>query len=466
MSSEKKLALAASLQEALKSVTIVRSESDSLDHGTYRLRVLRSRQVYDPHTGLLTSSYRPRIINSGVREAILNLLKDELSEFIHEGRTYSASYPILGGMASGASVEDILDNLVKAAIVEGPEEAARAFFDSIASGYLAFQDYFLLTGIRVEEEVQVFDGVSLVPLPNSTERLPGYLPPMLWSDDPGQFLSKTLLRMDMTVFPLLQQPDQDHHVATWPERYFTIAISSADVREVQPAQFAQALTFVGQHPVQIARRWTYLSDRHIFNLGLGGGSGYSDSWVDIGSPSTTFSEAQVQEGVVLYHKIAGLLNDVQEHLQVPLDRWVKSKTSRGDVDKMIDLGIAFESFFLRGISQEVTFRFSLRGSLYLEEGMEERTRLKKELEAIYRYRSRAVHEGTLPDNVTVNGENVSIGQFIERAHELFKKSLLKAIENGHLPEWGRIELGGGEEADGHSSEPSESPPVTIAGVEE
>ena len=106
MSSEKKLALAASLQEALKSVTIARSESDSLDHDTYRLRVLRSRQVYDPHTGLLTSSYRPRtrIINSGVREAILNLLKDELSEFIHEGRTYSESYPILGGMASGDSV--------------------------------------------------------------------------------------------------------------------------------------------------------------------------------------------------------------------------------------------------------------------------------------------------------------------------------------------------------------------------
>ena len=138
MRPEKKLALAASLQEALKSVTIARSESDSLDHDTYRLRVLRSRQVYDPHTGLLTSSYRPRIINSGVREAILNLLKDELSEFIHEGSTYSASYPILGGMASGASVGGILDNLVKAAIVEGPEEAGRAFFDSIASGYLAF----------------------------------------------------------------------------------------------------------------------------------------------------------------------------------------------------------------------------------------------------------------------------------------------------------------------------------------
>ena len=88
---------------------------------TYRQSVLRSRQVYDPLLRLQTLGYRPRIMDSGVREAILNLLRDELKEFISEDRTYSASYPILGGMGGGSLVEDILENLVRAAIVEGPE---------------------------------------------------------------------------------------------------------------------------------------------------------------------------------------------------------------------------------------------------------------------------------------------------------------------------------------------------------
>ena len=168
----------------------------------------------------------------------------------------------------------------------------------------------------------------------------------------------------------------------------------------------------------------------------------------------------------LYHKIVGLPPELLKQLKIPIDRWMKSTTQQGYVDKMIDLGIAFESFFLRGIGQEVTFRFTLRGSLYLGEGIEERSQLKRELEQFYRYRSRAVHEGTLPDYVKVNGESVRTRLFIERSQELFKLSLLKVIESGHLPDWSTIELGGHVETDNHSSEPAKSPSVGNTEVEE
>ena len=288
--------------------------------------------------------------------------------------------------------------------------------------------------------MQVLDGVTLVPLPNSAENLPSYLPYMPFSD-PGQFLSKTLLRVNMAVSPLLQQPDQDHSVATWPDKHFTIAVSGADVGEFHPAKFAQALTIVGKYPVQVALRWVYLSDRHIFNLGLAGGSVSSDTWVDVRGPSTTFSETQIQEGADLYRKLAGLPDDVQRHLQIPLDRWVKSKTNQGYVDKMIDLGIALESFYLRGIRNELSFRLRLRASLHLEDGIEQRRPLMNEFRQIYDIRSTAVHEGTVPEQVNVKGQNVRISEFVDRSQELFKRSLLKVIENGRLPDWDSIELG-------------------------
>ena len=231
-------------------------------------------------------------------------------------------------------------------------------------------------------------------------------------------------------------------------------------QEFHPAKFAQALTFVGQHPVQIARRWTHLSDRHIFNLGLSGGSGYSDSWVDIQSPSTTFSKAQVQESrrPLSQDSRPSRGQVTNSRLKIPLDRWVKSKTNQGYVDKMIDLGVALESFYLRGIREELSFRLRLRAALYLEDGIEQRRRLKREFGEIYKIRSQAVHEGIVPRHVTVSGQNVQINEFIERSQELFKCSLLKVIENGQFPDWDTIELGGGEETEDRSSESLERHP--------
>ena len=78
----------------------------------------------------------------------------------------------------------------------------------------------------------------------------------------------------------------------------------------------------------------------------------------------------------------------------------------------------------------------------MEEGTEARRQLKREFEEIYRCRSRAVHDGMLLSNVNVNGQRIPIGQFIERSQDLFKKSLLKAIESRRLPDWNLIELGG------------------------
>ena len=119
----------------------------------------------------------------------------------------------------------------------------------------------------------------------------------------------------------------------------------------------------------------------------------------------------------------------------------------GNVDNMIDLGIAMESFFLSSIREELTFRFRLRGSLYPGQTIEQRRLLVREFREIYGCRSSAVHEGTLPDDITVNGQNVPIGQFIKRSQNLFKRCLLKVIESGVRPDWTAIELGGGQGAE-------------------
>ena len=449
MNSEKQSILAALLREALNSVAISHSRLGPIHPSAYGQMVSRNRSRYDPNLRFHVLIYDIEIQNASIAEAILQLLRDELKEVISDDKVYSASFAILGGMA-GSPLKDVLKNLMKEAIVSGPQNAARSFYTSIARGHLVFQNYYLLSGIKVANETQVLDGISLIPLSNNGADLPHFLP-STFNLSSMEFLSKTLLRVDVSVSPVLREPPKADAPLSGLDDGFHIAVYSAEVGQFHPERFFQALTLVGEQPVQAAMTWRHLPDNEIFDLSMGTGSGYSYSLAR-SAASDEFSEAQIRQAVDLYHKIVALPPEVLNQLEIPIERWMKSKTQQGYVDKLIDLGIAFESFFLRGISQEVTFRFSLRGSLYLGQDLEERSRLKRELEQFYRYRSRAVHEGTLPETVKVNGQTVRIRQFIERSQELFKQSLLKAIESCQLPNWSTIELGGKQEAADNSSQ--------------
>ena len=442
------------LLEAMKSMTITRrGAQDELTLSNYRSRVFTYRNRHNPALLLDTFTYEPQIGDSVVRDSVLDFLRSELQQFLHGDRTYAATYAIFGGLGRGSSIDDILKSLLKAAVVRTPQAAAKAFYDEISFGYLPYQEYFLLTGAKVETEVQVFDGVSLVPLSNRGDDLPGYLP-IFHDISSTEFLSKTLLRVDMSVSPVLHRPEQDYTFQSPPDRHFNRAVGSVQQPNFQPGKFFQALTLVGGNPVLSEIRWTHMSDEHIFDLRIGPGSGGSIS--STGASSTTLSEVQIRDTADLYNKITGLPEEVEKSLQIPIGRWMKSKTFQGNVDKMIDLGIAMESFYLRGIGEQLTFRFRLRGSLHLGRGVEERKRLVKEFGDIYKYRSQAVHEGTLPERVQVDGQSVPMRQYIEKSQELFERSLMKVIETGVLPDWDSIELGAGDEMGEHVGELRES----------
>ena len=439
MNPENQPVLASLLEEGLKSVTITRrGQGGSLSPRDYKLRVLRCRAWHNPSLHLDTFTFEPDIGDSAVREAVLTFLRHELGQFLHEDRTYAATYAIFGGLGSGSSIDDILKSLLKAAIVGTPQAAAGAFYDEISCGYLPFQKFFLLTGVKVDHEVQVFNGISLIPLSNKGAELPGYLP-LLFGRDSSEFLSKTLLKVDMSVSPVLHKPDPGYTLQSGPDKHFTLALRSADQAGFHTGKFFQALTLVGEQPVMSSMEWTHMSDEHIFDLRISPGSGYS--WALADASTTTFSEAQIDDAVEVYFRLVVLPSEVEQSLQIPLDRWMKSKTRQGYVDKMIDLGIAMESFYLRGIREELSFRFRLRAALHLGESSEDRKRLRKEFEQIYRYRSMAVHEGALPDHINVEGQSIRTGQYIERSQELFRRSLMKVIHSGVLPDWESIELG-------------------------
>ena len=118
---------------------------------------------------------------------------------------------------------------------------------------------------------------------------------------------------------------------------------------------------------------------------------------------------------------------------MPVDRWLNSKDRSNNADRIVDLSIALEAFYLQGLKKELSFRFCLRGAKYL--GGSDRAKrqyLKKQFKKIYDQRSAVVHGGSAAAD--------DKDSFVNDTEELLVRSLEKAIDDNAEPNWSKIEL--------------------------
>ena len=164
----------------------------------------------------------------------------------------------------------------------------------------------------------------------------------------------------------------------------------------------------------------------------------------LGTP-TEAKEADIEKAKYLYERLVDLDSNDREKLQIPIDRWVESKTNRNRIDKIIDLGIAFEALYLSDIDEttELSFRLRLRAAWYLGKNKEHRRALMKEFSEIYNWRSKVVHTGKLPNKTKKTPfTHEEVQQFIERAQDLCRESIMKILDDGKFPDWNSLILGG------------------------
>ena len=146
------------------------------------------------------------------------------------------------------------------------------------------------------------------------------------------------------------------------------------------------------------------------------------------------------------------MQTLEKNCGYQLNRWRKSKTPRNPIDKIIDLGIAFEALYLSNISEpiELAFRLRLHAAWNLREDEEDRKDLMKEIQEIYAWRSSVVHTGKLPRKEVSRTKKrpftpAEVNQFIERAQDLCQESIIKIIKAKKFPDWNSLILGGEEE---------------------
>lgn len=284
----------------------------------------------------------------------------------------------------------------------------------------------LLDGIVLETEVEVFLGIHLTPFPASLgkkgKEIPRYVSE--WASTVGidYFFNKTQLIIDSS------------------------AVSEFNSDHIE--QLCQVLSLACNFGIQIASFVSVRKDEKPFSM------------VPYTGPPVCYmqhdpvKDSEIEEAKRLYELLDSLDPDVRRKLHISINRWIKSHAKQNamfnkmldfeippediatslttsDVDKMIDLGIAFESLYLDGVSK-LSHHLSNRASEYLAESQDEQEELKETFKEIYSWRSKAVHDGRLPtQNVKIGEKSYVPLELIIQAQNLCRRSILRIVEDPH-----------------------------------
>ena len=161
---------------------------------------------YTPGLYYAIRSYELSVEDTEVREVILDLIRTELSEYVHNDRVKSAVFGIHGGSNNGFPLDRMLVQLLKVALVRGNQCAAYSFYECVVKERTSFQFMGLLNGVRVEQDLEISEGIRLVPLPKSTSELPSHLAQSNSFLRDVDLLGRTLIVIDMSISPIFGNP--------------------------------------------------------------------------------------------------------------------------------------------------------------------------------------------------------------------------------------------------------------------
>lgn len=468
MNEERKQELTQLLNEAIENLEILPRYTDppltSIDIGRYKRYLQESWTSYSPDTERLVRQFKLEI-NTDTKSKLLDFISSEGDPFIHEGRILTGYFYLQCARTNREIFElsDLLEKLLNIAIFGGIEAAVSAFDKSTSKdATVSFESITLLKGITLETEIQVFDGIRLVPIPASS-RLPRCFGSYSHTDV-SDFYWDTMLVIDYSIFPIFQKPPlaspaEDENYVTIMEKPpmeiegFLIKAKGGKSPEctfgantVFHQKFCQALSLACDSGVKPARSWKFVAKDKLLNINPTNSFWHSQSPGPFGD-RIKVSENEINKAKCLYEVLVDSTSNtptnIAEKLQIPINRWIESKVHKDPVDKMIDLGTAFESLFLPSHTiNQLTFQFCLRASWHLGKCKEDREKLMDEFKAIYTLRSQAVHNGELPKKIKIRkGESVPTSELIPRAQNLCLDSIKKILEDREYPDWKSLVLG-------------------------
>ena len=403
------------------------------------------------------------IVCQATRLRLLDYIREELALFIDDDEISTATYFIESNSTDSPCVHRfqnknkgvhprfILKRLLDIALVRGIEQAVSVFgrCSRPEGAQGVFQDVSVVKGITLKTDIEVFKGIRLVPLLDSgiSKEFINYFPHFAvfaFGYEFPNFFGQTLLVIDRPGFSIFHKPGPNQEfpqglpVGELPFQvgeHDTIFRNLGEVDSFQES-FSQALSLILNFPIQIPRGAFCFEEVQISRGGyffeedrtFNPRDGTIASLIQANRfrNSTVADEDHIEKARCLYKRLVDFDSNDCTKLQIAIDRWIKSKASGNDVDRIIDLGIALEALYVTR-KDKIERQLCHRASWYLGDDEAHREVLATELTALYDYRSDAVHNRGLGNEV-----------FVEGAQNLCLESIKKIIKERKFPDWNTL----------------------------
>ncbi len=422
------------LQQAMSGAAIRDSYRGSPISTVEYLGLLAShRRSFDPDRRMLASRFQPEIQDNSVRERLINVIRKNLGQYIHDDNLQSATI-ITGGAMDGFKINDLMNHLMTIAFCCGAQHAARSFYECAEKTAVDMQFITLLDGIRIERDIEISEGIRLVPIPNSANDFPPYIITPTFGHY-TDYYGRTLIIVDERISPVFTNPlEMSMENGGGP---FLRSNVNTEYPNFIVSEFCEALSLSTNHIVNYVAWWTHFDPDEAYAVTTTGQSPAYSSLFHRKSTAMEVNGVDVQKAMSLYSTRKNLRPEVTQKLRVPIDRWTKSKMDINPVDRFINLGTALESLYLEDLRNEgeLRFRMALRAAWHLGTDEVGRRSLFDDFKKIYHRRSKAVHTGNL-------NETERSPEFMAQAQELCLKAIVKVIEDGEFPNWDRLVMGG------------------------
>lgn len=405
----------------------------------------------------------PYIANRNTHAKLFNFLREEFSGFLMNGSCIISNPNQIGGL-QGTTLDILGRQLLKMALTFGVEKAIILAGECIKHNRGNFQRVICLEGIRIDSkiEIEIFRGVRLISVPNAISELPHHLQHLYEVVHRSSFINeidffgKTMLVIDYTTSPIFFNQNTPPQEMIWQvqikENNKSLSKFNKNFFETEAnlvEEICQALSLTYGCAVQRSYDFEVVANNELFKSPLGFGTRGVNVWNKKSNRQTSlvknFDKEKFDD---LYVRLTNLNSGSREHLQVPIDRWIKSYTDQNDVDKIVDLAIALESLYLSNIPEptELSFRLRLHAAWYLRKKIKDRKELMKDISQIYEWRSAVVHKGKLPKKRISKKKKrpytqEEITELITTAQDLCWETIIKILKEGKFPDWNNLILG-------------------------
>lgn len=418
--------LTASLERAVNaSVYVLRGRriSPAAVNRAYRNRIWgddRRRYLVGPT--LRTPADAMTQVESTLRPFLANHVEPETD------RVGNGLVLLLGGFGEYdiPKVRKFGEFLVDGAVKLGATRVVDLLLGWIAGEPLRYRWCALLDGVTLAGPLGLDEGVRLETLPPGSEDLPASLPDYgLLAED---VLNGVVVSVDCEMTPSLYVP-QNGGPPTGLDH--TVTEASSKIPNLSPDSFCESMSLACGGWVDWWRGWRDHGELEAFSWVHPGQSlkpRAGDEW-------TVFTQDNLNKARKIHLMRHGRRSGGDRRaLHQAISRWIKSKRSSADADRLIELRIALEALYGKGAMNEKAFRVSTYGAWHLGETVDERRRVRETLRKAYDDASRAIHASELKHTKTDK-------HLVRTAQAYCLRGILKRLEEPAAPAWDELILG-------------------------